>query len=69
MRLDQEPNYKIHSFHTVFFSGTVNPQKLEAILNKYDSDGWDLARTIHETSRILLLFCRETHFLIFKRKQ
>ena len=68
MKLGDFQKYKIHSYHTGFFSGTVNARKLEAVLNQHDQDGWVLNRTIHETSRVLLLFRRETHFLIFQRR-
>lgn len=61
-------NYKIHAFNTGFFSGTLNPGKMAQVLNQHDQEGWELDRTIHEPSRVLLLFRRETHFMIFNRK-
>lgn len=56
--------YKVIKFDTGFFSGTLNPKKLEAQLNDHAAEGWRLARTIHETRRSWVLFSRETHFLV-----
>lgn len=61
------PEYKVDTFSTGFFSGTLNPKKLESQLNKQAAEGWQLARTIHETRRIFLFFKRETHFLVLVR--
>ncbi len=60
-------SYTIHSFHTGFLGGSLNPKKLQSILNNHAKKGWRLARTIKESKRILLIFHRETHFLIFER--
>lgn len=59
--------YSIHTFKTGLFSGALDPKKLEETLNAHARTGWRLARTIHEQRRVLLLFTREMHVLIFER--
>ena len=59
--------YEIDLVSTGFFSGNLNPVKLTEALNRRGSQGWRFARSIHETRRMLLIFRREAHFLIFER--
>jgi hypothetical protein len=59
--------YEIDLVSTGFFSGNLNAIKLAEALNRRGSQGWRLARTIHETRRMALIFRREAHFLIFER--
>jgi hypothetical protein len=60
-------DYLVETVTTGFFSGTLKAGKLNSALNKRASEGWRLARIIHERKRVLLLFSRESHFLIFER--
>ena len=59
--------YKVETFVTGCFSGTLNPKKLEDVINKKFSQGWELSRTIKEEKTVLLIFKREALFLIFKK--
>ena len=61
-------DYLVETVTTGFFSGTLKAAKLNAALKKRAAEGWRLARTIHERKRVLLLFSRESHFLIFERE-
>ena len=61
-------DYFVETVTTGFFSGTLKAAKLNAALNKRAAEGWRLARTIHERKRVLVLFSRESHFLIFERE-
>jgi hypothetical protein len=60
--------YLVESVTTGFFSGTLNPQKLQNALNQRGAHGWRLVRTIHETKKILVFFRREAHFVIYERE-
>jgi hypothetical protein len=59
--------YLVESVTTGFFSGTLNPQKLQNALNQRGAQGWRLVRTIRETKKILGMFSREAHFVIYER--
>lgn len=59
--------YKVHSLDTKFFSGTLNPKKLESILNNYQSEGWEFLRSISQKRRKMFIFKKESHFLIFRK--
>ena len=37
------------------------------MLNKEAGHAWHLARSIHEHKKILGIFSRESHFLVFER--
>ena len=59
-------HYDVEVVSTGFFSGTLNPQKLQELLNRRAEKGWELSRTIKEERRGLFSR-REAHFLIFER--
>lgn len=59
--------YKVHPLTTGCMSGALDPKKLEGILNDYSQNGWQFVRSIHETVKVMGLFNREAHFLVFKR--
>lgn len=59
--------YKTHQFTTGFFTGNINAVKLAKVLNEAGGEGWTLRSHIHETRRMMLLFRREIHILIFER--
>lgn len=59
--------YFVHTFTTGCFSGTLNPAKLQEVLNHYGAQGWRFVRSIHEEKKILGIISREAHFLIFER--
>lgn len=61
------PRYIVVPFKTSFFSGTLNPRKLEDTLNEYALKDWEFVRSIHETQRMMFFFRREAHFMIFKK--
>jgi len=60
-------NYKVVVLTTGCFSGTLDPGKLQQTLNKEATGGWRFARSIHEQKKILGIFSREAHFLVFER--
>lgn len=60
--------YLVVPFHTGFFSGTFNPAKFQELLNAHGRMGWKFDRSIHERRRILFLFSREAHFVVFSRE-
>lgn len=59
--------YSVMPIDTGFFSGSLDPRKLEKILNKAGADEWRLVRTIHETRKVFFLFSRESHFAVFEK--
>lgn len=59
--------YLAVEFTTGFFTGNISAARLQKILNKYSIDGWTLRTTIQETRRMLLIFRREVHVLIFEK--
>lgn len=61
--------YMVVPFYTGCFGGGLDEKKLTGALNEYAAQGWRLARTIHETKKVFLIFQRETHFLVFEKEQ
>ena len=59
--------YSVELCNTGFFSGTLDAAKLETQINRKAAAGWRFLRSIHERRRVLGLFSREAHFLIFVR--
>ncbi len=59
--------YSVVPVDTGFFSGSLDPKKLEKILNKAGSEEWRLVRTIHETRKLFFIFSRESHFAVFEK--
>lgn len=59
--------YIVRPVTTGFFSGALNELKLEAFLNGHAAQGWKFVKSIHETKKILGIFSREAHFVIFER--
>jgi hypothetical protein len=59
--------YCVETYTTSFFSGTLKPDVLQARMNIKAAEGWKFVRSIQEHKRVLLLFSREAHFLIFER--
>lgn len=57
--------YRVVPMSTSFFSGSLDPKKLEGTLNEYAKQGWKFERSIHETKGTLIK--REAHFLIFSK--
>lgn len=59
--------YEVEVLKQRFWSGTLDQRKLQDILNRRADAGWELARTVTSSSRMFLLFKRESLFLIFRR--
>ena len=59
--------YTVHTFKTGCFSGTLDPNKLQAVLNQHAQQGWKFVKSIHEEQKVFGIFSREAHFLIFER--
>jgi hypothetical protein len=60
--------YLVEPVTTGFFSGTLDPKKLQTALNQKGMHGWKFVKSIHETKKILGLFSREAHFVIYERE-
>lgn len=61
--------YKVVPLTTGCITGNLDPEKLERAINNFAEKGWEFERSIHETKRILGIFKREAHFLIFSKEQ
>jgi hypothetical protein len=60
--------YIVSPLHTGFFSGALDPRKLQDVMNHHARQGWKFLNSIHETKKIFLFFSREAHFLIYERE-
>ncbi len=60
--------YLVEPVTTGIFSGTLDPRKLQSTLNQHGSQGWKFVKSIHETKKILGIFSREAHFMIYERE-
>ena len=58
--------YKVDPLKRGFFSGSLNPKKLEERLNQASKEGWTFDKSIHETKGKILK--REAHFLVFTKE-
>ena len=63
----QNKQYIVYTFKTGCFSGTLDPKKLQTVLNQHSQQGWRFVRSIHETQKVFGIFQREAHFLIFEK--
>jgi hypothetical protein len=59
--------YIIKPVTTGFFSGSLSETKLQDFLNQHGAKGWKFIKSIHETKKVLGIFSREAHFVIFER--
>lgn len=59
--------YEVEAFKERFWSGTINPNRLAEVLNSRAQAGWRYRHTITAGRRVLLMFKRDTHFLIFEQ--
>lgn len=59
--------YKVIVLTTGCFTQTLDPARLQDTLNKEARGGWRFAKSIHEEKKVLGIFSREAHFLIFER--
>lgn len=59
--------YIIKPVTTGFFSGSLSETKLQDFLNHYGAHGGKFIRSIHEKKKVLGIFSREAHFVIFER--
>lgn len=66
-QIEQNKQYVVHTFKTGCFSGTLDPIKLQEVLNEYGQQGWRFVKSIHEEQKVLGIFSREAHFLVFER--
>ena len=58
--------YIVEPVTTGFFSGALDPKKLQNALNQRGAQGWKFVRSIHETKKIFGIFSREAHFAIYE---
>jgi hypothetical protein len=63
----KERQYKVSVLTTGCFTQTLNPMKLQQTLNQETQGGWQFVKSIHEEKKILGIFSREAHFLIFEK--
>lgn len=61
--------YQVKPLNTSLFGGSLDPKKLENALNEEAGSEWEFVRSIHETKKVLGVFKREAHFLVYKRKK
>jgi hypothetical protein len=47
------------------FSDSLSETKLQDFLNQHGAKGWKFIKSIHETKKVLGIFSREAHFVIF----
>jgi len=59
--------YKVVVVTTGCFGGTLDPLKLQDTLNQEAQGGWRFSKSIHEEKKVLGIFAREAHFLIFEK--
>ena len=61
--------YSVIPLQTSLIGGALDPNQLQAQLNGAGRGGWKFVRTIHESKRVLGIFKREAHFLVFERER
>ena len=61
--------YKVVPLTTGCLTGSLDPQKMEDLINEAAQKGWEFERSIHERKRVALIFRREAHFLVFSREE
>jgi|688.fasta_scaffold177770_2 hypothetical protein len=66
--LRTKKEYIVEPLTTGFFSGALDPKKLQNALNQKGMQGWKFVKSIHETKKILGIFSREAHFVIYERE-
>jgi hypothetical protein len=59
--------YDVEYISPRFWTGTLNHKKLADLLNARAGQGWKFEREITSTRRKLVIFKRETHFLVFSK--
>ena len=59
--------YLVKAVTTGFFSGSLSERKLQDFLNQHTAQGWKFVKSIHETKKVLGIFKREAHFVIFEK--
>jgi len=59
--------YLVKAVTTGFFTGNLSESKLQNFLNQHGAMGWKFVKSIHETRKVLGIFSREAHFVIFER--
>jgi hypothetical protein len=64
---DVEHDYRVALYKTRFFTRTVDPEALAAILNAAASDGYELYMGIKYPTRFLGIFPRESYTFIFRK--
>lgn len=57
--------YEVEVIKERFWSGTLDHKRLAEILNDRAGNGWQYQHAITASRRVLLLFKRDAHFLIF----
>jgi hypothetical protein len=62
------PQYKVRTIAGGCITGNLNPNKLESLINVECQGGWRLSRSLVDQQRFLLLFSKNTHFLVFERE-
>ena len=65
--IERQIQYLVYPLTTGIFSGTLDHRKLQDALNKHAASGWEFDKSIQETKKVLGIFSREAHFLIFRR--
>jgi hypothetical protein len=61
--------YLVEPVTTGFFSGSLSQRKLQDFLNSKARHGWRFVRSVHESKKVMGIFTREAHFVVFERDQ
>lgn len=59
--------YEVEQVKKRLFSGTLDAKRLQETLNTRAAQGWTFQRQITDSTRVMLIFKREVHFLVFQR--
>jgi hypothetical protein len=59
--------YLIYTMTTGYFTGAMDPVKLQKILNHHADHGYRFVKDFHEETKYFFFFTREAHFLLFER--
>lgn len=60
--------YEVEVLKTRFWTGTLPPRRLASMLSDRASGGWSFRHSITVYRRVLLVFKRESYYLIFERE-
>jgi len=69
LRIGLMKEYLVEPVTTGFFSGSLSERKLQDFLNSKARHGWRFVRSVHESKKVMGIFSREAHFVVFERDE